>query len=87
LSRGWAEQKLLFLYLCISEEEDTPTRKQVTWSESIEQRLGTAEADISVLVYIGEEEDTPTRKRVTWSESLEQRLGTAEANISVLVYR
>ncbi len=48
---GWAQRKLIFLYLCIGEEEDTPTRKRVTWSESLEQRLGTAEADISVLVY------------------------------------
>ncbi len=50
-SRGWAERMLTFLYLCIGEEEDTPNRKQVTWSESLEQRLGTAEAEISVLVY------------------------------------
>jgi hypothetical protein len=50
-SRGCAEQRLTFLYLCIGEEEDTPTRKRVTWSESLEQRLGTAETDISVLVY------------------------------------
>jgi hypothetical protein len=32
--------------LCIGEEEDTPTRKRVTWSESLEQRLGTAEAEM-----------------------------------------
>ena len=51
MSRGWAQWRLIFLYLCIGEEEDTPTRKRVTWSESLEQRLGTAEADISVLVY------------------------------------
>jgi hypothetical protein len=51
LSRGLAEQKLLFLYLFIGEEEDTPTRKRVTRSASLEQRLVTAEADISVLVY------------------------------------
>jgi hypothetical protein len=35
LSRGWAQQRLTFLYSCIGEEEDTPTRKQVTWSESL----------------------------------------------------
>jgi hypothetical protein len=29
--------------LCIGEEEDTPTRKRVPWSESLEQRLGPAE--------------------------------------------
>ncbi len=37
---------MIFLYLCIGEEEDTPTRKRVTWSESLEQRLGTAEAEM-----------------------------------------
>ncbi len=51
MSRGWAQQRLTFLYLCIGEEEDTPTRKRVTWSESLEQRLGTAGVDISVPVY------------------------------------
>jgi hypothetical protein len=51
LSRGWAQQRLTFLYLCIGEEEDTPNRKWVTWSASLEQRLGTAEAQISVIVY------------------------------------
>ncbi len=50
-SRGWAQQTLTFLYLCIGEEEDTPNRKHVKWIESIERRLDTAEADISVLVY------------------------------------
>ena len=28
------------------DEEDTPTRKRVTWSESLEERLGTAEANM-----------------------------------------
>jgi hypothetical protein len=51
LSRGWAQHRLIFLYLRIGEEEDTPSRKWVTWSESLEQWLGTAEANISVLVY------------------------------------
>jgi hypothetical protein len=46
LSRGWARWRMIFLYLCIGEEEDTPTRKRVTWSESLEQRLGTAEAEM-----------------------------------------
>ncbi len=46
MSIGWAQRRLTFLYLCIGEEENTPTR-----SESLEQRLGTAEANISVLVY------------------------------------
>jgi hypothetical protein len=46
LSRGLAQQRLTFLYLCLGEEEDTPTRKRVTWSESLEQRLGTAEAEM-----------------------------------------
>jgi hypothetical protein len=50
-SRGWAKRRLTFLYLCIGEEENTPTRKRVTWSESLEQRLGTAKTHISVLVY------------------------------------
>jgi hypothetical protein len=39
------------LSLCIGKEEDTPNSKCVTWSESLEQRLGTMESDISVLVY------------------------------------
>ncbi len=43
--------RLTFLFLCIGKEDDTLTRKRVTWSESLEQRLGTAETDISVLVY------------------------------------
>ncbi len=51
MSRGWALRRLTFLYLCIGEEEDTPTRKRVTYGESLEQRLGTAEAGISVLVF------------------------------------
>jgi hypothetical protein len=51
LSSGWAQRRLTFLYLCIGEEEDTPSRKRVTWSDSLEKRLSTAEADISVLVY------------------------------------
>ncbi len=51
MSSGWAQRRLKFLYLCIGEEEDTPTRKRVTWRESLEQRLGPAEANISVLVY------------------------------------
>ncbi len=51
LSRGWAQWRMTFLNLCIGEEEDTPTREQVTWSKSLEQRLVTMEADISVLVY------------------------------------
>ncbi len=46
-----AQRRLTFLYFCIGEEEDTPTRTQVTWSESLEQRLGTVEADIFVFVY------------------------------------
>jgi hypothetical protein len=46
LSSGWAQRRLTFRYLCIGEEEDTPTRKRVTWSESLEQRLGTAEAEM-----------------------------------------
>jgi hypothetical protein len=86
LSRGWAQRRLTFLYLCNGEEEDTPTRKRVTCGESLEQRLGAVEAEFLYLC-IGEEEDTPTRKQVTCGESLEQRLGTAETDISVLVYR
>ncbi len=76
-----AQRRLTFLYLCIGEEEDTPTRKRLMCSESLEHRL------TFLYLCLGEEEDTPSRKWVTWSESLEQWLGTAEANISVLVYR
>ncbi len=34
-----------FWAIVLGEEEDTPTRKRVTWSESLEERLGTAEAN------------------------------------------
>ncbi len=67
--------------MCIGEEEHNPTRKRVTWSESLEQRL------IFLYLCIAEEETTPYRKRVTWSSSLEQRLWRAEVAISVLVNR
>ncbi len=46
-----AEWRLIFLYLCIGEEDETPTRKCSIWSESFEQRLVTKEADSSALVY------------------------------------
>ncbi len=75
--RDWAQRRLTFLYLFIGEEEDTPNRKWVIWSEKL----------LFLYLFIGEEEDTPNRKWVIWSESLGQRLGTAEAAISVLVYR
>ncbi len=78
MSRGWAERRLTFLYLCIGEEEDTPTRKRVTRSESLEQRLGTVEADISVLL---------RRRKPLQEMGKIERVPVAEADISVLQYR
>ncbi len=73
--------------MCIEEEEDTPTRKRVTWSESFEHGGLKQRRLIFLYLCIGEEEDTPTRKWVTCGESLEQKQGAVEADISVLVYR
>jgi hypothetical protein len=86
LSCGWAQRRLTFLYLCIGEEEDTPTRKWVTCSKSLKQRWSQQRLTFLYL-FIGEEEDTPNRKIVKWIESLKRRLDTVEADISVLVYR